>query len=56
MFAKCGVIKEGDDKKLRVKIYRDKALGDVAKGDGLITYLKEPSVRPRLLKCSCASV
>ena len=56
MFTKCGVIKEGDDKMPRVKIYRDKALGDVAKGDGLITYLKEPSVRPSLLMCLCASV
>ena len=43
VFAKCGVIKEGDDRKPRVKLYRDKAL-NVFKGDGLVTFLKEPSV------------
>lgn len=43
VFTKCGVIKEGDDRKPRIKMYRDKVLG-VAKGDGLVTYLKEPSV------------
>lgn len=42
-FAKCGIIKEDDDGKPRIKIYRDKATGMI-KGDGLVTYLKEPSV------------
>ena len=44
MFAKCGIIKEDEDRQPRVKIYRDKGSG-FAKGDGLVTYLKEPSVR-----------
>ena len=44
-FSKCGIIKEGDDKRPRIKIYRDRATG-MPKGDGLVTYLKEPSVRP----------
>ncbi|KAK9803813.1 hypothetical protein WJX73_002579 [Symbiochloris irregularis] len=44
VFSKCGVIKPGDDAKPRVKVYRDKALGNVAKGDGLVIYLKAPSV------------
>ena len=46
-FSKCGIIKEGDDKRPRIKIYRDRATG-IPKGDGLVTYLKEPSVRPLL--------
>ncbi len=46
-FSKCGIIKEGDDKRPRIKIYRDRATG-MPKGDGLVTYLKEPSVRPLL--------
>ncbi len=43
VFGKCGLIKEGDDGAPRVKLYRDKA-SNVPKGDGLVTYLKEPSV------------
>ena len=43
-FAKCGIIKEDEERQPRIKIYRDKASG-FAKGDGLVTYLKEPSVR-----------
>lgn len=43
VFSKCGVIKQGDDRSPRVKIYRDRASG-VVKGDALVTYLKEPSV------------
>lgn len=45
VFTKCGILKEDDDGKPRIKIYRDKATGMI-KGDGLVTYLKEPSVRP----------
>ena len=44
VFAKCGILKEDDDGRPRVKIYRDKATG-MSKGDGLVSYLKEPSVR-----------
>lgn len=43
VFSKCGILKEDDDGKPRIKIYRDKATGMI-KGDGLVTYLKEPSV------------
>ena len=43
VFAKCGILKEDDDGRPRVKIYRDKATG-MSKGDGLVSYLKEPSV------------
>jgi hypothetical protein len=46
-FTKCGILKEDDDGKPRIKIYRDKATGMV-KGDGLVTYLKPPSVGPSL--------
>ncbi|KAK9833990.1 hypothetical protein WJX81_001143 [Elliptochloris bilobata] len=42
-FSKCGIIKDGDDGRPRIKIYRDRATG-MPKGDGLVTYLKEPSV------------
>lgn len=43
VFAKCGVLKEDDDRKPKVKVYRDRET-QVPKGDGLVTYLKEPSV------------
>ncbi|CAI5462440.1 unnamed protein product [Closterium sp. Yama58-4] len=44
VFSKCGLIKEDlDTGKQRVKLYRDKATGEL-KGDGLITFLKPPSV------------
>ena len=43
MFAKCGVIKEDDERRPRVKVYRDRESG-MPKGDGLVTYLKDPSV------------
>ena len=42
-FGKCGIIKEDDERKPRVKVYRDPATGR-PKGDGLVTYLREPSV------------
>ena len=43
MFSKCGVIKEDDERRPRVKVYRDGESG-MPKGDGLVTYLKDPSV------------
>lgn len=43
VFTKCGIIKEDDEGKPRIKLYRDKGTGMI-KGDGLVTYLKEPSV------------
>ncbi|KAL0887793.1 hypothetical protein Bca101_011776 [Brassica carinata] len=42
-FSKCGIIKEDDSGKPRIKLYSDKATGEL-KGDALITYMKEPSV------------
>ena len=42
VFQKCGMVKEDDEGRKRVKIYRDKE--GRQKGDGLVTYLKEPSV------------
>lgn len=43
VFGKCGVIKEDDERRPRVKVYRDRESG-MPKGDGLVTYLKDPSV------------
>ena len=43
VFSKCGILKEDDDRKPKVKVYRDKDT-QLAKGDGLVTYLKDPSV------------
>lgn len=43
VFSKCGVIKEDDERRPRVKVYRDRESG-MPKGDGLVTYLKDPSV------------
>ena len=42
-FAKCGILKEDDEGKPRVKLYKDRASG-MLKGDGLVYYLKQPSV------------
>jgi HIV Tat-specific factor 1 len=43
IFSKCGIIKEDEHRQPRIKLYIDKDTG-VFKGDGLVTYLKEPSV------------
>ncbi|ESQ41612.1 hypothetical protein EUTSA_v10013396mg [Eutrema salsugineum] len=43
VFSKCGIIKEDETGKPRIKLYSDKATGNL-KGDALITYMKEPSV------------
>ncbi len=43
VFTKCGILKEDEDRKPKVKVYRDRD-SQAAKGDGLVTYLKEPSV------------
>ena len=42
-FTKCGILKDDDDGKPRVKLYKDRASG-MLKGDGLVYYLKQPSV------------
>eukprot|EP00889_Picochlorum_renovo_P008776 jgi/Picre1/35806/NNA_003266.t1 len=43
VFSKCGVIKiDPETNGPRIKLYRD---NDVLKGDGLVTYLKAPSVQ-----------
>lgn len=46
-FTKCGILKDDDDGKPRVKLYKDRATG-MLKGDGLVYYLKQPSV-----SCAC---
>mmetsp|Transcript_33783 Transcript_33783/g.73845 ORF Transcript_33783/g.73845 Transcript_33783/m.73845 type:complete len:467 (-) Transcript_33783:320-1720(-) len=43
VFGKCGIIKDDVNGNPRVKIYRDKATGQ-PKGDGLVTFLRTPSV------------
>lgn len=57
VFAKCGIIKEDEDRAPRVKLYKDPATG-LPKGDGRVTYLKEPSVRlmPHLLYSTCTAM
>lgn len=42
-FAQYGVLKPGEDGAPRVKLYRDKAT-QMPKGDGLVTFLYQPSV------------
>ena len=42
-FTKCGILKDDDEGKPRVKLYKDRASG-MLKGDGLVYYLKQPSV------------
>ncbi|KAK9862843.1 hypothetical protein WJX84_004994 [Apatococcus fuscideae] len=49
VFTKCGILKEDDDRKPKVKVYRDRQ-SQVPKGDGLVTYLKEPSLPVALLQ------
>eukprot|EP00959_Pyramimonas_sp_CCMP1952_P297230 6218315-Pyramimonas_sp.AAC.1 len=43
VFGKCGIVKDDVNGNPRVKIYRDKATGQ-PKGDGLVTFLRTPSV------------
>ncbi|KAK3237486.1 hypothetical protein CYMTET_52441 [Cymbomonas tetramitiformis] len=43
VFSKCGIIKDDVHGQPRVKLYRDKQTNEL-KGDGLVTYLRIPSV------------
>ncbi|KAL6748789.1 hypothetical protein V8C86DRAFT_1109068 [Haematococcus lacustris] len=43
VFSKFGLIKEQLNKQPRIKLYRDRASGEL-KGDALVTFLREPSV------------
>ena len=44
-FAKCGVVKpDPESGRPRVKLYRDPARDGMLKGDGVVTFLKRPSV------------
>mmetsp|Transcript_12157 Transcript_12157/g.34211 ORF Transcript_12157/g.34211 Transcript_12157/m.34211 type:complete len:481 (-) Transcript_12157:70-1512(-) len=43
VFGRCGIIKENEDRTPKIKLYTDKATG-MLKGDGLVTFLREPSV------------
>ena len=45
-FAQYGVLKPDEKGAPKVKVYRDKET-KMAKGDGLVTFLYEPSVRLR---------
>ena len=45
VFSKCGVIKvDADTRGPRIKLYKNKETGQ-PQGDGLVTYLKAPSVQ-----------
>ena len=48
------MIKEDDQRRPRIKIYRDRESG-MPKGDGLVTYLKDPSVSTKAPAKSDAS-
>ena len=47
-FGQYGVVKPGEDGAPRVKIYKDRNT-QLPKGDGLVTFLYEPSVSHWLL-------